>query len=74
MTVIFIFPLSLSFVGAIFFLFTEISWFWKLFALGMVGTSIVLQFAPSLEIHFLVPLFMQLIICLWVGIYWQIAY
>ena len=42
----------------------------KAFALLMTGGSILLMFMPA--VHFLVPLAMQLVVCIWVAIYWQI--
>jgi hypothetical protein len=42
----------------------------KAFALLMTGGSILLMFMPA--VHFLVPLAMQLVICLWMAIYWQL--
>jgi hypothetical protein len=42
----------------------------KASALLMTGGSILLMFMPA--VHFLVPLAMQLVICIWVAIYWQI--
>jgi hypothetical protein len=66
----FILPLALSVVGAgHFVLFTEEDWKWKALAFGMVGTSLLLSF---LHVHFVIPLILQVIVCVWMIIYWKL--
>jgi hypothetical protein len=68
---IFLFPLALSVVGAVFILFNEdFGPAAKTFAVLLAGGSIPLLFVPA--VHFLVPLAMQLVVCIWVALYWQI--
>ena len=70
---IFLFPLVLSFVGTVFIVLSEdIGTLWKAVAVALTGGSLVLLFVPALRTHFLVPLAMQLIVCIWVALYWQI--
>jgi hypothetical protein len=68
--VVFLGPLILSVVGALFYLTTEARWQWKSLALGLVALSVVMQFAPAIRqsSFFLVPLFIQIIVCIWMAI------
>lgn len=73
MTVIFLFPLALSVVGTFFLLASdEVGIVGKVIAVLLTGTSIVLQFAFTFDVHFMVPLAMQLIVCIWVALFWQL--
>ena len=65
--VIFLFPLVLSFVALFFFLSGESGPVVKGVIAVLVLTAASLQFVPSFQqsVHFLVPLFMQLIVCGW---------
>jgi hypothetical protein len=74
MYVIFWFPLALGVVGTVFyFLYAEVGLFWKLIMTALTVSSVVLQFAPAFsEVHFGVPLGMQLVVCLWVALYFQL--
>ena len=69
--VIFLFPLIFSIMSAIAYLFVGESTNLKVAATVVVALSVVLQFAPGLDIHFLIPLFMQLLVCVCFAIYWQ---
>ena len=74
MFVIFWFPLALSVVGTVFyFLYGEVGLLWKLIMTGLTVASVVVQFAPGLreQVHFGVPLGMQIVVCLWVALYFQ---
>jgi hypothetical protein len=71
MRAIFLFPLALSVVGAIFIFFSDdFGPVGKTLALALSFGSIPLLFVPA--VHFLVPLAMQLIVCIWVVVYFQI--
>jgi len=61
---VFLFPLALSICGA-YFLVTagDYGWFGNSLAVGLVVVSILLRFVPA--VHFLVPFFLQLTVCLW---------
>ena len=70
--VIFLFPLALSIAATIYFLISEdIGLVGKVIAVGLTGGSILLTFVPPLQTHFLVPLAMQMAVCLWLALYWQ---
>jgi hypothetical protein len=67
MTIVFLFPLVLSVVALAYFISSESGPIVK----GVIGVLVIaaacLQFVPSLRetVHFLIPLFMQLIVCGW---------
>ncbi len=67
MTIVFLFPLVLSFVALAYFISSDSGPVVK----GVIGVLVVgaacLQFIPSFQasVHFLVPLFMQLIVGGW---------
>lgn len=67
MTIVFLFPLVLSFVALAYFISSDSGSIVK----GVIGVLVVtaacLQFIPSLQesVHFLVPLFIQLIVSGW---------
>lgn len=69
---IFLFPLVLSVVGVLFFLTTDVDWYWMLLAAGLVALSLALQFLPPLDVHFLIPLGIQIVVCLWMAVYWKL--
>jgi|HubBroStandDraft_3_1064219.scaffolds.fasta_scaffold1013133_2 hypothetical protein len=69
MQVIFLFPLAFAFFGAIFILINDdFGRVAKSVAVLLAGGSIALLFTP---VHFLVPLAMQLTICIWLALYFQ---
>ena len=70
-SVIFLGPLALSVVATLFYLNSEESLVSKCIALALVGTSVFLQFGPWFDVHFLIPLALQLVVCIWMAIYWQ---
>ena len=66
MKVIFLFPLAFAFFGTIFILINEdFGRVAKGFAVTLTTASIVLLFTP---VHFLVPLAMQLVVCIWLAL------
>lgn len=59
-----LFVMALSVFAAIFLVTSgDYGWFGNLSAVGLVVGSIVLMFATA--VHFLVPFFMQLVVCIW---------
>ena len=71
--VIFLFPLALAIAATIYFLISEdIGLVGKIIAVALTGGSILLTFVPPLQTHFLVPLAMQLAVCLWLALYWKL--
>jgi hypothetical protein len=69
MQVIFLFPLAFASFGAIFILINDdFGRVAKSVAVLLAGGSIVLLFTP---VHFLLPLAMQLTICIWLALYFQ---
>ncbi len=71
-SVIFLLPLVMSTLGALFYLGAEVSTVSKGIVLALVGISVFLQFGPFFDAHFLIPLALQLIVCFWMAIFWQI--
>ncbi|MGH7202801.1 MAG: hypothetical protein ACREJB_19500 [Planctomycetaceae bacterium] len=65
-----LFVMVFSVVAAIVFLSSDLAWYWEAAAVGLVGASGVLMFGPW-DVHFLVPFFMQLFVCLWAVFYYQ---
>ena len=75
MYVIFWFPLALSVVGTAFYaLYGDAGLIWKLIITGLTLAAVALQFLPGLRenVHFGVPLGMQIVVCLWVALYFQL--
>jgi hypothetical protein len=70
--IIFLLPLALAIAATIYFLISEdIGLVGKIIAVALTGGSILLTFVPALQTHFLVPLAMQMIVCLWLALYWK---
>jgi hypothetical protein len=70
--IIFLFPLALSIAATIYFLISEdIGPVGKVIAVLLTVGSIVFTFVPALQTHFLVPLAMQITVCLWLALYWK---
>jgi hypothetical protein len=70
--VIFLFPLALSIAATIYFVISEdFGPVAKACAVLLTLGSILFTFVPPLQTHFLVPLAMQMIVCLWLALYWQ---
>ena len=69
MQVIFLFPFAFVFFVAIFILINDdFGRVAESVAVLLAGGSIALLFTP---VHFLVPLAMQLTICIWLALYFQ---
>jgi hypothetical protein len=68
---IFTVPLALSLVAAAMILFGEHGFLTKIIVVLLAGAALALQFVPALSesVHFMVPLFLQLVVCGW----WYIA-
>ena len=62
---IFLFPLALSLAAALMFLIGDFALPTKGFYVGLTALAAALQFVPALraEVHFLVPLGLQLFVC-----------
>jgi len=73
MYVIFLFPLCLSCASLAYFLIADMDWKWKIFALVLVIASVTMQFAFPAQVHFLIPLGMQLFVCGWGWFHSQLA-
>jgi len=70
---IFWLPLILSVIGTGFLLhYTDLDGKWKILALVLTGTSLVLQLMHK-TVHFLIPLVLQVIVSLWVVFYWKLS-
>jgi hypothetical protein len=66
-------PLVLSVVSSVYFVFfTEEDWKWKTLAGGTIILSLALQFVPALRVHFAIPLILQLLVAIWMVIYWKL--
>ena len=59
---IFLFPLIFSVVGFLFFLSSDVEGKWKALAATMVLVSLGLQFGLADQVHFPVPLAIQLML------------
>jgi hypothetical protein len=68
---IFLFPLAFSIIGVLFFLAGDVEIKWKVLAVTLVVVSVVLQFGFAGSVHFLIPLAIQIVVCGWMGLYWQ---
>jgi hypothetical protein len=64
-----IIPLAFAFVGTIFYLFQDVEPWTKLLMVALLVGSIALRFAG---VHFLIPLSLELIVAIWLVIWWQI--
>jgi hypothetical protein len=64
---IFLFPMALSVAAALMILFGDYGPLTKVIVVALVAVALSLQFIPPLaqSVHFLVPLFIQLIVCGW---------
>ena len=70
MQMVFWLPLALSVISVgHYVVFTEENWKLKLLAFGAVGLSLALQL---LQVHFVIPLIIQVLVCVWMIIYWKI--
>jgi len=64
--IIFLLPLIMSVVATVMVLGDDHSWLVKGLLVLFVGSSVAMQFVPALvtHVHFLVPLGMQIVVCL----------
>ena len=74
MSVLFYLPFVFSVAGGFLFLTSEVDWKWKALAIGMIVSSVAIQFVPMFAetVHFLVPLGMQLVLRRWFSLYWRL--
>ncbi len=61
---IFLFPLAFSIVATAYFVFVGESVPGKIITVIIVALSVLFQFVPQLHVHFLIPFFMQLLVCI----------
>ena len=66
-----LFVLALATVSVLVFLTTGESVGLKGIALALLVISLAFQFVPALQFHFLIPLLIQVIIGIWMAMYWQ---
>jgi hypothetical protein len=72
MMMMFFLPLVVSIIGTVcFVLFTDEAGKWKALAAGLVVASLLMQFYPAWQTHFLVPLAIQVVVSIWMAIYWK---
>ncbi len=73
MRLTFFLPLVLGSIGSLYFMFlTEEDWKWKILAVGTMGVSMLLQFVPALQVHFVIPLVLQTLVSVWMVVYWKL--
>ena len=72
MTVIFLAPLVVSIACVLRYLLAGERPVMKLVGLAVVAASLALQFVPVLRVHFLIPLFMQIIVILIYSALWKL--
>jgi hypothetical protein len=66
------FSFILTCVAVLFFCFgSSVDFKWKALAGGLTALSLILQFACAGEVHHLVPFFIQVVIFLWMIVYWK---
>ncbi len=69
----FILPMVVGLVGSAYFVFfTEEDWKWKVLAAGIMAASLLLQFVPALQVHFIIPVILQTAVAIWMIIYWKL--
>lgn len=67
---IFLFPLAFSVAGTIMFMLQDVAVGAKLLMLAFTSSAVFLQFFVG--VHFLIPLALELIVCIWLAIWWQL--
>ena len=68
---IFWLPLALSVVGTGYFLFlTEEDRKWKALMAALTVAALILQF--GVQVHFAIPVVIQVVVCVWVMIYFKL--
>ena len=69
----FLLPMVLGLVGSAYFVFfTEEDWKWKVLAAGTMIVSLLLQFVPALQVHFIIPVILQTLVAIWMVVYWKL--
>jgi hypothetical protein len=69
----FLLPMVLGLVGSAYFVFfTEEDWKWKVLAAGTMIVSLLLQFVPTLQVHFIIPVILQTLVAIWMVVYWRL--
>ena len=73
MTVIFLLPLALSVVAVLMFAISEMEFGWKILAGVLAVAAVTMQFVPPVasQVHFLVPLGIQLFLSVWLVLWAQ---
>lgn len=44
----------------------------KVLALALVVAAAAMQFVPAFRLHFLIPLCLQVVVCLWFLFHWKL--
>ena len=73
---IFLFPLVLSVIGSLFFFFaadTELKWKVTAIVLAIGAAAAQFTLVPAEVLHFGIPVAVQLVLCFWFVIYFQIS-
>ena len=66
-------PLALGFVGSVYYVwFTDEDRKWKALASGTMIVSLALEFVPAIQVHFSVPLILQMLVAIWMVAYWKL--
>jgi len=68
---VFYIPLGFSVAFVISFWLMDEDLKWKVVATTLVAASLLMQFVPFLQVHPLVPLLIQIVVCIWMAIYWK---
>ena len=63
--------LAFGVIGVMFFLGSDADLKWKVLAATLVIVSVALQFGLPKHVHFLIPLAIQLVVCGWMALFWQ---
>jgi len=61
------FTMGLSIAATVWFLIGDFGWLTKLMVVALTTAALCLQWlpGPASHVHFLIPLFMQLFVCIW---------
>lgn len=65
-------PLGVAVAGVLYFWTEDVEFKWKVVATALLAASMVMMVVPSLYIPF-VPQLVQVVVALWMTIYWKIA-
>ena len=69
-SVIFLGPLALAVVGTLVYQISDAPGWSKTLALTLLTMSVVFQFAT--DVPFLLPLIIQIVLCIWIVLYYQL--